>query len=163
MSRRRKSAEYAEFWPGYVDMLSTLLMVFMFLLTIFMVAQYHVARQASGKDDALRRLTRQITELTSLFALEKGRATSAANDLAALQATLVSLRAENARISSFALDGDEKSRAAQSRLSGLSAELDEHKKLSSEAAAKVDLLNQQLLALRRQLAVLNEALEASDK
>ena len=59
MSRRRKSAEYAEFWPGYVDMLSTLLMVFMFLLTIFMVAQYHVSREASGKDDALRRLTRR--------------------------------------------------------------------------------------------------------
>ena len=162
MSRRRKSAEYAEFWPGYVDMLSTLLMVFMFLLTIFMVAQYHVSREASGKDDALRRLTRQITEITSLLSLEKGKATSSVNELAALQATLTSLRAENAKIQGFALDGDEKSRAAQSRVSGLSAELDEQKRLSSEAAAKVDLLNQQLLALRRQLAALNEALGASE-
>ena len=162
MARRRKSAEYAEFWPGYVDMLSTLLMVFMFLLTIFMVAQYHVARQASGKDDALRRLTRQITELTSLFALEKGKATAAANELSILQATLTNLKAENAKLNGFALDGDEKSRAAQSRVAGLSTEVDDQKKISNEALSEVSRLNLQLLELRRQLAALNQALEASE-
>ena len=163
MARRRKSVEYTEFWPGYVDMLSTLLMVFMFLLSIFMVAQYFVSRQASGKDDALRRLTRQLSELTNLLALEKGRASTSAEELASLQATLSSLRAENAKVAGFALDGDEKSRAAQSAVSGLTRDLDEQRKLSSEAQAKVDILNQQLLALRRQLAALNEALEASEK
>ena len=163
MARQRRAAEYSEFWPGYVDMLSTLLMVFMFLLSVFMVAQYHVSREASGKDDALRRLTRQISEITNLLALEKGRATTSANELAALQATLATLRADNAKLQGFALDGDEKSKAAQSRLAALTSEIDENKKLSSEAMAKVDLLNQQLLALRRQIAALNEALEASEK
>lgn len=163
MARQRRAAEYSEFWPGYVDMLSTLLMVFMFLLSVFMVAQYYVAREASGKDDALRRLTRQIGELTSLLALEKGKATSSVNELAALQATLASLRADNSKLQGFALDNDEKSRAAAGRLAGLSAEIDEQKKISNEAMAKVDLLNQQLLALRRQIAALNEALEASEK
>jgi chemotaxis protein MotB len=163
MARQRRTAEYSEFWPGYVDMLSSLLMVFMFLLSIFMVSQYYVSREASGKDDALRRLTRQITEITNLLSMEKGKATSTANELAALQATLAALRSENSKLSGFALDGDEKTRAAQSRLSGLETELDEHKKLSAEAAAKVDILNQQLLALRRQIAALNEALEASEK
>jgi chemotaxis protein MotB len=163
MARQRRSAEYSEFWPGYVDMLSTLLMVFMFLLSIFMVAQYYVSREASGKDDALRRLTRQISELTNLLALEKGKASTSANELAALQATLASLRAENAKLQGFSLESDEKSRAAAARLAGLTSEIDEQKKLSSEAMAKVDLLNQQLLALRRQIAALNEALEASER
>ena len=144
-------------------MLSTLLMVFMFLLSVFMVAQYYVAREASGKDDALRRLTRQIGELTNLLSLEKGKAASSVNELAALQATLASLRAENSKLQGFALDNDEKSRAAAGRLAGLSTEIDEQKKISNEAMAKVDLLNQQLLALRRQIAALNEALEASEK
>lgn len=162
MARRRKSGEYSEFWPGFVDILSSLLMVFMFLLTIFMLAQYYVAREASGKDDALRRLTRQITEITNLLALEKGKASTAAEELAALQATLASLKSENARLSGFALEGEEKTRAAQATFAGLSRELDEQKKISSEAMAKVDLLNQQLLALRRQLAALNEALAASE-
>jgi len=163
MARQRRAAEYSEFWPGYVDMLSTLLMVFMFLLSIFMVAQYYVAREASGKDDALRRLTRQIGELTNLLSLEKGKATSSVNELAAMQATLASLRAENSKLQGFSLENDEKSRAVAGRLAGLSSEIDEQKKISNEAMAKVDLLNQQLLALRRQIAALNEALEASEK
>ncbi len=163
MARQRKSSEYAEFWPGYVDMLSTLLMVFMFLLSIFMVSQFYVSRESSGKDDALRRLTRQISELTNLLSLEKGKASSAAEELAALQATLASLKSENSKLQGFALDNDEKSRAALAAAGGISAQLDEQKKVSNEALAKVDLLNQQLLALRRQIAALNEALEASER
>ncbi len=163
MARQRKSSEYAEFWPGYVDMLSTLLMVFMFLLSIFMVSQFYVSRESSGKDDALRRLTRQISELTNLLSLEKGKASTAAEDLAALQATLASLKSENSKLQGFALDNDEKTRAAQASIGGISAQLDEQKKVSNEALAKVDLLNQQLLALRRQIAALNEALEASER
>lgn len=161
--QRRKPAEYAEFWPGYVDMLSTLLMVFMFLLSIFMLAQYYVTREASGKDDALRRLTRQISELTNLLSLEKGRAASAAEELASLQSMLASLKSENSKLAGFALEGDESKRSAQSSISSLTRDLDESKKVSNEALAKVDLLNQQLLALRRQIAALNEALEASER
>jgi chemotaxis protein MotB len=159
---QRRSMEYGEFWPGYVDVLSTLLMVFMFLLSIFMLAQFYVSQELGGKDDALRRLTRQITELTNLLSLEKGKSKSAADDLAALQATLASLREENSKLSGFALSGDDKSKAAQLTISTLTSELDEQKKVSNEALAKIDLLNQQLLALRRQIAALNEALEASE-
>ena len=110
---QRRSMEYAEFWPGYVDVLSTLLMVFMFLLTIFMIAQFFVSQELGGKDDALRRLTRQISELTNLLSLEKGKAKSTGDDLAALQATLASLREENSKLSGFALSGDDKTKAAQ--------------------------------------------------
>ena len=162
MARNRRSNEYAEFWPGYVDVLSTLLMVFMFLLSIFMIAQFFVSQELGGKDDALRRLTRQITELTNLLSLEKGKSKSAADDLSALQATLASLREDNAKLSGYALT-DEKAKAAQITISSLASSLDDEKKISSEAMSKIDLLNQQLLALRRQIAALNEALEASEK
>jgi chemotaxis protein MotB len=161
--RTRHGSDHGLFWPGYVDVLSTLLLVVTFLLSIFMLAQYFVAEEASGKDSALRRLTRQIAELTSLLSLEKGKAKSVEDDLAAMQATLASLRDENTKLSGLVLGGDEKARAAQGRVAGLTAELDEQKKISSEALVKVDLLNQQLLALRRQMAALNEALEASER
>ena len=144
-------------------MLSTLLMVFMFLLSIFMISQYYVLRDASGKDDALRRLTRQISEITNLLAMEKGKATNVANEIAMLQSTLSSLRAENAKLSGFALEGSDRGRAAQTAITALTTDLDEQRKISSEAMAKVELLNQQLLALRRQIAALNEALEASER
>jgi len=161
--RTRRGGDYGEFWPGYVDVLSTLLLVVMFLMSLFMLTQHFVSQEASGKDTALKRLTRQITELTNLLSLEKGKSKSATDELAALQATLAALKEDNTRLSGFAVSGDDKAKAAEARIGSLSSDLEKEKAISSEALSKVDLLNQQLLALRRQIAALNEALEASEK
>ena len=162
MSRGRRRENYGEFWPGYVDVLSTLLLVVTFLMSIFMVAQFFVAQEASGKDNALKRLTRQISELTNLLSLEKGKAKSSEDELSSLQVSLASLRAENARLSGAAGLGDDKSAAATARVAALTKDLDDQKNLSTEALSKVDLLNQQLAALRRQMAAIQEALNAAE-
>jgi len=161
--RSRHSGQYGEFWPGYVDVLSTLLLVFTFLLSIFMLAQYFVTQESSGKDAALRRLNRQIAELTNLLSLEKGKSKSVEDELATLQATLASLREENTRLTGLLAEKDQAIQGGQARISALTSDLEEQTKISNEALAKVDLLNQQLLALRRQIAALNEALEASER
>lgn len=158
-SRRGESANY---WPGFVDALSTLLLVFVFLLSMFMLAQYYVSQESSGKDSALRRLNRQLNELTNLLSLEKGKSKSNLDELSALRATISSLKADNTRLTGLAGIGDEKAKAAAGRISALSSSLKSEKKLSNEALAKVDLLNQQMLAMRRQIAALNQALEASE-
>jgi chemotaxis protein MotB len=164
--RGRRRENYGEFWPGYVDVLSTLLLVVTFLLSIFMVAQFYVSQESSGKDSALRRLTRQLSELTGLLSLEKGRSKNTEDELTALQASLASLRAENTKLAGTAGLGDERATAASARVAALSKDLDDQRNLSTEAMSKVDLLNQQLLALRRQMAALQEAIgaaEAKDK
>lgn len=161
--RGRRSAEYGEFWPGYVDVLSTLLLVVTFLMSLFMIAQYFAAEEASGKDTALKRLNQQIGELTSLLSLEKSKGKTAIDELEALQATLSTLREENARLTSSAAGVDERAKTAEGRVAALIEEADAQKAVSREALAKVDLLNQQMLALRRQIAALNEALGASEK
>lgn len=160
--RSRRASEYGEFWPGYVDVLSTLLLTVTFLLSVFMISQYFVGQEAAGKDSALKRLTRQISELTSLLSLEKGKSRNIEDDLASMQATLASLKGDNDRLASSAGLGDEKATAAAGRVALLTKELEDQKGASSEALAKVDLLNQQLLALRRQIAALNEALQAAE-
>ena len=58
-------------WPGFVDALATLLMVIMFVLMIFIVAQFYLTQILSGKDETLARLTAQVSELTDLLALER--------------------------------------------------------------------------------------------
>ena len=160
--RNRRASEYGEFWPGYIDVLSTLLLTMTFLLSIFMLTQHFVSQEASGKDNALKRLTRQIAELTSLLSLEKGKGQQAQDELAALQASLAALKAENEKLTGIAGLGDDKANAAANRITGLTKELDDEKKISNEALAKVDLLNQQLASLRRQIAALNEALQAAE-
>ena len=62
IGRGRRRESYGEFWPAYVDVLSTLLMVLMLLLSIFMLAQYFVSQEANGKDNALRRQMAAIQE-----------------------------------------------------------------------------------------------------
>ena len=161
-ARGRRRESYGEFWPAYVDVLSTLLMVLMLLLSIFMLAQYFVSQEANGKDNALKRLTRQIAELTSQLSLEKTKATAGADDLASLQASLSSLRLENSRLGNLMTTEDEKTKDAQARSVAASKDLDAQKSITSEAVAKVDALNQQLAALRRQMAAIQEALAAAE-
>jgi len=160
--RRARSSEYAEFWPGYVDVLSTLLLTVTFLLSIFMLSQFFVSQESSGKDSALNRLTRQIAELTSLLSLEKGKGKGLEDELVAMQATLNALKSENARLTGVVGLGEQKASASAAQISGLTKELEDQKGAASDALAKVDLLNQQLLALRRQIAALNEALQAAE-
>jgi len=159
---RRSGGDHGLFWPGYVDVLSSLVLVVTFLLSLFMVAQFYVSQESSGKDTVLRRLQRQIAELTNLLSLEKGQGKSLQEELAALQSNFATLRADNDRLGGIAGGIGEK----DSRISALSKELADKSALSADAQARVDLLNQQLLQLRRQMAALQEAIgafEAKDK
>jgi chemotaxis protein MotB len=110
----------------------------------------------------LSRLNRQLSELTELLALERSKKESAEDNLAALQATLFNTEAENKRLSGLLGTASGETESAEDRASALGTKLDEQRKITNDALAKVELLNQQLAALRLQLAALNEALEASE-
>jgi len=155
---RRSGGGHDLFWPGYVDVLSTLLMTFVFLLSVFMVAQFYVSQESSGKDTALRRLQRQLAELTNLLNLEKGQGKKSQDELVSLQSMLATLKADNERLTGQVGLGGEK----DARISALTKDLADKSLLTNEAQAKVDLLNQQLLQLRRQMAALQEAIKAYD-
>jgi len=81
---RRNTGEALNPWPGYVDALSTLLMVIIFVLLVFVLAQAFLSVTLSGQDRALQRLGRQVSELTDMLSLEQGRAKD-------LQATVAQL------------------------------------------------------------------------
>ena len=80
-SRRREGADY---WPGFVDALSTLVIGIVFLLSVFVLAQFFLSQEITGKDTALRRLENQVAELTDLLALEKTQKRSVEENLALL-------------------------------------------------------------------------------
>jgi len=58
-------------WPGWVDALSSLVMVVIFLLMIFVVSQFYLATTLTGRDEQLKRLNGRINELTELLNLER--------------------------------------------------------------------------------------------
>lgn len=162
LARARRRQYATNYWPGFVDMLSTLLLVVIFLMAMFMVTNYIITQASSGKDTMLSRLNRQLSELTELLALERSKGESAADNLAALQATLSNTESENQRLTGLLGTAGGETETAEERASALGTKLDEQRKITNDALAKVELLNQQLAALRLQLAALNEALEASE-
>ncbi|MCZ8148879.1 MAG: hypothetical protein O9325_13670, partial [Roseomonas sp.] len=74
LGRRRRERGGLDAWPGYVDALSTLLMVIIFVLLVFVLAQSFLSVTLSSRDRALDRLNRQVSELAELLALERGQA-----------------------------------------------------------------------------------------
>jgi chemotaxis protein MotB len=162
LARARRGRFQTNYWPGFVDMLSTLLLVVTFLMSLFMLANFIITQAASGKDTMLSKLNRQLAELTELLALERSKKESAEDSLAALQATLGEQEKENKRLNGLLGTASGETQGAEARARALGSSLDEQKKITNDALAKVELLNQQLAALRTQLAALEEALEASE-
>jgi chemotaxis protein MotB len=157
LSKRRRQ-EDSPYWPGFVDAMAQLLLVITFLLSVFMTAQFLLAREISGQDSALGQLRSQIAELTQLLALEKSAKGAVEANLLALSDDLSAEKLKSAAlVASLASEGSKSSEANQA-IGGLQTALDKEKALSSEAMSQVELLNQQIAAMRRQLAQLNSIL-----
>ncbi len=160
LSRGRRY-EPVNYWPGFVDALSTMLLVIIFLLSVFMLAQFFLSREVTGKDEALTRLNRQIEELTNLLALERTQKGADDTRIATLTATLQSAEREQKRLKDEAAETAVSADAA-GRAAAVASALDTEKQLSAKALAEVDILNQQIGALRKQLAAIEDALAASE-
>ncbi len=162
LARNRRSERTVDYWPGFVDALSTLLLAIMFLLSVFVLVQFLLSREISGKDEVLDRLNTQINELTQLLALERSTGQDYQDQIATLRASLSSTEEEKSRLQR-ALEADTGSAAAASaEVEGLQSSLDEEQQFSQRARSQIELLNQQLSALRQQIAALENALDASE-
>ena len=69
-SLRNRLGESANIWPGFVDVLATLLIVIIFVLMVFTVSQIYLSDALSGRDKALQELRTQISELSKILQLE---------------------------------------------------------------------------------------------
>lgn len=98
MSRRRGgAADYT--WPGYVDALTTLLMVLIFLLSLFSVAQFTLSNALTNRDSAIDQLSRQIGDLANQLSIEKRSSQGLQKDLEQLTLQLRQARGERDRLS----------------------------------------------------------------
>ncbi|CAN5362839.1 peptidoglycan -binding protein [soil metagenome] len=163
LSRTRRSDPGFNYWPGFVDALSTLVLAIVFLLSVFLVVQFFLSQEVTGKDKALERLNAQIAQLNDLLSLEKLGKLNLDDQLSQMRAGLASAEAERDRVKGL-YDGIAGAGAnAVGRANELGKALDSEKQVSARALAQIEVLNQQISALRRQLAALEEALDASEK
>src|SRR4030088_348055 len=151
------------YWPGFVDARSTLVLGIIFLLTIFVVVQFYLTQEVTGKDTALSRLTAQIAQLTALLSLEKTGKMSLEEQLASLRSSLSGAEGERDRYKGLYEGVGSGAADAQGKANELSGQVDAEKRLTARALAQVEVLNQQIGALRRQLSALEDALDATEK
>jgi chemotaxis protein MotB len=156
--RRRGRGGQINYWPGFVDALSTLLLAIIFLISVFTVGQFFLSRELSGRDTVLDRLNRQISELTDLLSLERSNRRNIEESVTSLQTTLRANEAERARLQALLDTGG----SVQAQARELNTQLETERQTTGRALSQVEILNQQILAMRRQLAALEEALSASE-
>jgi chemotaxis protein MotB len=126
-----------DIWPGYVDALSTLLMVTIFVLLVFVLAEAFLSVALSGSNKTIASLRGEIAQLSNVLALEKSKTASLQDELA----SMVTLMKTKQAASAAALSGQVK--------------------LNAREVATVALLDQQIAALRLQIASLAAALDAA--
>jgi chemotaxis protein MotB len=175
--RRRRGG--INIWPGFVDALASLLLVIIFVLLAFVLTQFYLTQVLSGRDKTISTLSKQLNELTVQMDTERAASAELKVNLGKAQEQLQSVAADRDRLQIEAgkvammqndIDALNALKAElEKKVAELGAKADqaqgqiilEHK-ISEDARAQAALLNQQLEAMRQELAKISQALNASE-
>jgi chemotaxis protein MotB len=141
LSRRSRHANSINIWPGFVDALSQLVMVIVFVLLVFTIGQFYLNGAISTQDLTIKDLTKKLNQLSEMLGLERK-----SND--ELKATRSTLNAQLAAANDKAAQSEAANQAKQAQL--------------SEEDAQIATLNENIKALQEQLAQISAALDLAN-
>jgi chemotaxis protein MotB len=143
---RRHGGNGLDAWPGYVDALSTLLMVIIFVLLVFVLAQAFLTVTLSGRSHALDKANEQLAALTDALSLERGKATDLQQAVSRLGEQLTARSAERDRLASQLTDANLAVQAATTANARLQTQLSDQAKASQAQLAEQQKASQSQLA-----------------
>lgn len=130
LSRRTGQRFQGSIWPGFVDAMTGLLLVLMFVLTIFMVIQFVLRETISGQETELNTLSAEIAAIAEALGLEQERVKSLETELGALSSILsdaeTQVAAQSALIAQLTLERDQTANAladANSKITAFEAQV----------------------------------------
>ncbi|MCG5500635.1 peptidoglycan -binding protein [Ectothiorhodospira lacustris] len=154
-SSRRRSRASLDIWPGFVDVLATVVLVFVFLLMLFVVSQFFLSGVLFQRDQTVETLHHRIGELSRTLALKEVDNVRLEGRVQALTATLQTTFEER-EAALQAQDADRR------MLMQIQADLTRERVLGTETQADLEQLQWQLEQVQLQLTALNQALEARE-
>jgi len=146
-------------WPGFVDALATLLLVVIFVLMVFMIAQYFLSIALTGRDEALTRLERDIAGLAELLALERSANAELRIDVSQLSSELQSSLGVRETLASQLAALTESRDDIQARLAAAEASGAEVSKELEDAYKTIEADREKIEAELAQLAILEQMRE----
>ena len=173
---KRRTRSTINVWPGYVDALSALLMLIIFMLMIYVVSQLYLSQALSSKDSELARLNSRLQEISRLLGLEQDQNQAMERAMADLQAAYGETLALNDELSQTA-EEERKGRLAQKfnaeaqsqkverleeTLQQRQADLAEEQNLSQSQKVIIAQLSRQINALQDQLSQISTALKLQE-
>ena len=157
-SRGRRMQSGGETWAGFVDALSALLMVLIFALSVFMIAQLFQGAALTGQDQVMSRLQARVNELTDMLSLERGNNATIREQLTQLSAELQqSAAARDDANRSLALLSSERD-ALEAERSALEATVLASEQELDDARARLELMGEDLDSTRDDAAASKDAL-----
>jgi chemotaxis protein MotB len=158
-ARRRRTE--LNLWPGFVDAVSSLVIILIFLVMVFMLSQYFLNELLVGRNDALSRLNRQVAELAEMLSFERRSSADLRQSLTQLSGELQSSIAARDRMSSELaelLPERDRLRArldeTTARSDRLSRELEDANKAIVADRATIELKLREIASLERDLLAL---------
>jgi chemotaxis protein MotB len=163
LSRRTGQRFQANIWPGFVDAMTGLLLVLMFVLTIFMVVQFVLRETITGQESEMNQLNAEIAKLAQALGLEQRRATGLEARVGELGVTLEAARTRAGEQAALIATLRAETQAQDAALSAAETQITEFEAQVARLLAERDLAQNEAEALRAERADLTTqkaALEA---
>lgn len=145
--RRTGQERSTNIWPGFVDGLATLLLVVIFVLMVFVVAQFYLSAALTGRDAELTRLNRQILQLTELLSLEQDANADLRSELSELSSQLRASLAQREDLKRDLENAETDVRVMADTLIQMETELE-------ESARRIEVSEEELRAKLQELEIL---------
>jgi chemotaxis protein MotB len=144
IGEERRGLKAGMVWPGYVDALSALLMVVIFVILIFTIAQFLLTQILSDQEGELAALHRQVSELAGLLGLEKEQGEALTQRVAELSMVIDSITREKgeltAKVAEFSTRSEQDQAQIQKQLvmmASLQEDIDQLRRMRAELERKV--------------------------
>ena len=158
---RKKQLDYT--WPGFVDALSSLLMVIIFVLMIFVISQFFISQKMSGQDEALIKLKKNLTELSELLSLERGTTSELTSQLSILEEKIVVIKEELLKEKEITKQYQEEIRGTKNIIALNESEINELKIALEEKIKNSTQLKNEVSELDKQVNQKNLEIQSKDK
>jgi chemotaxis protein MotB len=163
LARRSGGRLETNIWPGFVDAMTALLLILMFVMSIFMIIQFTMSEKITGQSKELDDLNRQLSGLADVLSLERDRSAALESEVGALQSNLSAQRDEADRLNAAMAALVQARNVAQARsaeLEGTLAETVSEREALAAALASTRTEMDAAVETARLAAARREAMEA---